>query len=92
MGELARRLEDARAEVIRLEREAAFATCVELGHDWRSHGGANAGCGDACCCSVPVNVCARCGDSDYGKNSDADDVRQDCFDRGISAAIPTEDR
>lgn len=39
MPELAERLEQARAEVRRLERLALSATCVDLGHDWQSIGG-----------------------------------------------------
>lgn len=38
----------------------------------------NAGCDDNCQCSVPVNVCARCGDCDYGDNADAIEIRRHC--------------
>lgn len=73
------RLEKARAEVVRLERAAAGATCAELGkHDWQSDGGCSAGCDPWCICSVPVNRCARCGDYDYGKNTDAIEIRRSC--------------
>lgn len=74
---LAEQLEEARAEVARLERIAATATCRDLGHDWQSLGGASCGCDDGLC-SVPVNHCSRCGDCDYGENADADDVRAKC--------------
>ena len=78
MARIAEQLEDARAEVHRLERMAAAATCAELGrHDWQSIGGCNCGCPDGSC-SVPVHECTRCGDCDYGKNDDADDVRRNC--------------
>lgn len=78
-GDLAKQLDEARATVARLERIAAAATCVEMGkHDWKSLGGCNAGCGSDCCCSVPVHVCSRCGDCDYGDNAWADDVRRKC--------------
>lgn len=71
-------LDAARAEVARLERYVATATCREVGCDMRHAGGCNAGCGDDCCCSVPVHVCARCGDSDYGDNAEAIDRRAEC--------------
>ena len=59
-------------------RDYLFVGC-ERGHDWQSIGGCNAGCDpDYCGCSVPVNVCARCGDSDYGDNDEAEKVRADC--------------
>lgn len=67
MPELADKLEEARAEVARLERMAATATCVEIGHDWRCLGGANCGCHEWACCSVPVHECARCKACDYGE-------------------------
>lgn len=51
----------------------------EAGHDMQSIGGCNAGCHpDWCSCSAPVNTCSRCGDCDYGDNSDAEQVRADC--------------
>jgi len=58
-------------------RDWLFTGC-EGGHDWQSVGGCNAGCGDWCCCSVPVNSCYRCGDSDYGDSPEADLVRAHC--------------
>jgi hypothetical protein len=80
MSDLDNRLAEARAEVSRLERAAAAASCRELGrHEWISIGGANAGCGDRfCACSVPVYECVKCGDCDYGDNDEADRVRGDC--------------
>lgn len=79
---LAEQLEDARAEVARLERLAVSATCAELGHDWHSTGGCNAGCDpDYCGCSVPVNECRRCGDCDYGENDEANRIRIRCAER-----------
>lgn len=71
-------IEAAKAEVLRLERIAAQGPCREFGHQWKSLGGANAGCGDDCGCSVPVNVCTKCGDCDYGDNDEADRTRQQC--------------
>lgn len=78
MGELQSALAEAEAQVARLKREIAQGPCVEFGHNWRSIGGKNAGCDDACACSVPVNVCAKCGDCDYGDNADADEIIKSC--------------
>lgn len=79
-GDLAARLASARAEVARLEREMAGATCAEAGcHRMEFIGCANAGCGESdCSCSVPVHQCSVCGDSDYGDNREADLLRDDC--------------
>jgi hypothetical protein len=59
------------------KRDWIFLKC-EADHDWKSIGGCNAGCSETCCCSVPVNVCSRCRDCDYGENTDAETVRQEC--------------
>lgn len=58
-------------------RDWLFLGC-ERGHDWRSLGGCNADCHHECCCSVPVNFCRRCGDCDYGDNTEAEQVRLNC--------------
>jgi hypothetical protein len=58
-------------------RDWLFIGC-EAGHDWQSTGGCNAGCHDDCSCSVPVRICTRCGDCDYGDNAEAEQVRADC--------------
>jgi hypothetical protein len=50
----------------------------EVGHDWVSIGGCNAGCGPDCGCSAPVNECSRCKDCDYGDNAEAEEVRSAC--------------
>jgi hypothetical protein len=78
MPDLADQIADAKAELNRLERLAASATCADLGHDMQSVGGCNAGCCDECSCSVPVNECTRCKDCDYGDNPEADRIRRDC--------------
>ena len=52
--------------------------CRASGHDWRHMGGANAGCGFYCSCSVPVYECMRCGDCDYGHSQEADEIRAKC--------------
>jgi len=78
MPTLAEKLTAARDEVARLEREALSATCADLGHDWSHSGGMNAGCGLYCYCSVPVYSCRRCGDSDYGENAEAKQMRAEC--------------
>jgi hypothetical protein len=86
MPELADQIEAARAELARLERIAAHASCADLGCRMVSTGGANCGCvflddedhelpGS---CSVPVNYCERCGDCDYGNNDDATEIRRVC--------------
>ncbi len=82
-GSLGKELYEARANLERLERAAAAATCREMGrHDWQSYGGANASCGHpGCGCSVPVNVCSRCGDCDYGDNAEAERTRRECAKR-----------
>lgn len=88
--DLARQIEDARAAVTRLERQAAAATCVQMGrHEWISIGGCNAMCDDFCNCSVPVHECARCRDCDYGDNDEARDVRNRC---ALSRSIVAEKR
>jgi hypothetical protein len=70
-----------------LEKLAALAVaqaggphpCNILGHEWRSAGGRNAGCGKSwCMCSVPVNECAFCLDCDYGDNEEAREIIADC--------------
>lgn len=82
MGNLAKQIDEAKANLERLERQASAATCSELGrHDWQSTGGCNAGCGPDCCCSVPVHKCEKCRDCDYGENPEADEVRRECAER-----------
>ena len=73
-------LERAEAKAANLRRQIAQGPCREGGHDWKSSGGANAGCGHDCGCSVPVNVCSKCGDCDYGDNEEAEAIRTDCAD------------
>lgn len=75
------KIEAARAELARLERLGASATCAEVGHRWVSLGGCNCGCDPDACCSVPVHECAVCGDCDYGENSEAEGVRAACLAR-----------
>jgi hypothetical protein len=60
-------------------RDWLFVGC-ERGHHWQHVGGCNARCdrGDDCYCSVPVHICSRCNDCDYGDNSEAETVRRDC--------------
>lgn len=60
-----------------VKRDFLFVGCA-LGHDMRSIGGCNAGCHEECDCSVPVNVCTRCGECDYGVNDEAVQTRADC--------------
>lgn len=60
-----------------MPRDFLFVNC-QIEHAWRSVGGCNAGCSKDCACSVPVHECAACGDCDYGKNAEADEVRANC--------------
>lgn len=83
MSHLAEEIERAEARLSQLKRQLAAEPCAAHGCDWQSYGGANAGCGDGCNCSVPVNVCSKCGDCDYGDNAEAAAVRARC------AATPT---
>lgn len=62
-----------------MARDWLFLAC-EAGHDWQSTGGCNCGCEDGAC-SVPVNVCTRCGDCDYGDNEDARETRELCAEK-----------
>lgn len=84
MPDLHQQLEDAKAKVRRIERQIATGECFRYGHDWKHVGGCNASCvlaetGD-CGCSVPVHVCTKCGDCDYGQNAEADEKRQRCME------------
>lgn len=84
---------EAEAKLALLKLKKEHATCAEAGCDMRSVGGANCGCefeveglhGEKTtvsgCCSVPVNTCARCGDSDYGDNAEAKEVRRLCAEK-----------
>lgn len=66
------------AEAARLRREIAAGPCRDHGHDWKFYGGRNAGCGPDCGCSIPVYICSKCGDCDYGDNDEANQKRADC--------------
>ncbi|WP_419827639.1 hypothetical protein [Sphingomonas sp.] len=80
MSGLVEELAAAEARADQLRRRVAASTCAEVGCDMQSYGGCNACCdlGDNCGCSVPVNVCTRCGDCDYGDNAEATEVRRLC--------------
>lgn len=71
---------EARADELR--RRIAAETCATAGCDMKHVGGRNAGCGDDCACSVPVHVCSKCGDSDYGDNPEAAETRRRCRETG----------
>lgn len=75
---LREQLAEVEAQADLLRRRIEGETCSIAGHVWKHIGGKNAGCGDACCCSVPVHTCALCGDSDYGDNDEADAVLEGC--------------
>lgn len=78
-GQLARELEEARARVAQLERQALQATCQDLGCDLQHIGGASCGCHKDACCSIPVYRCRRCKGYDYGDNAEADEIRRTCL-------------
>ena len=87
------RLEAARAEVARLEREVAGAPCAEVGHRWKHIGGRNAGCEHSgCSCSVPVHECQVCGDCDYGNNAEANGVKRSCTEQMMLEDADYENR
>ncbi len=71
------RLEAARVEVARLEREVASASCAEVGHRWRFVGGCAYDC-ETPGCSFAVHECSVCGDCDYDDNEEAPKVRAQC--------------
>lgn len=77
-------LEKTEATAAAIRREIAAGPCREYGHDWKSYGWANAGCdlGASCGCSVPVNVCPKCSDCDYGDNAEANEIRKKCAEYG----------
>ncbi|PIB91244.1 hypothetical protein [Caulobacter sp. FWC2] len=75
---LQRQLDDAEATVERLKLQITQGPCIEAGHAWKFVGGKNAGCNDTCSCSVPVHVCEKCGDSDYGETDEASVIRDRC--------------
>lgn len=77
-SDILQELEDARAKVKALEQRIKNEHCSKVGHTWESLGGCNAGCHEHCSCSVPVNHCPKCGDCDYGQNSEADEIRSKC--------------
>lgn len=75
-------LADAEARVEEIKRQIRTGPCATNGHDWKHIGGCNASCPRAetgdCVCSVPVHVCSKCGDCDYGQNQEADEKRANC--------------
>lgn len=78
MSDLTDQLAKVEAEANRIRREIANGPCREHGHDWQFAGGSNLGCCDDCGCGGPVYSCTKCGDSDYGDNEEADELRADC--------------
>lgn len=77
---LQQQLEEAENRAAQLRQQIASGPCHLTGHSWKHLGGKNAGCdrGADCGCSVPVYVCTKCGDSDYGENAEAGDVLLAC--------------
>lgn len=63
-------------------RQYVYYRCKVHGeHEMVFYGGANAGCGRLCTCSIPVYVCKLCGDSDYGNNDEASEIVKTCKDK-----------
>lgn len=71
-------LAEVEAKAEHLRRRIGASTCAEAGCDMQFVGGANAGCGEDCNCSVPVYECTRCHDSDYGDSPEAVTIRERC--------------
>jgi hypothetical protein len=78
MSDLFEKLTEIEAQAAQIRREIAQGPCREYGHSWKFLGGANAGCGLYCSCSVSVHQCEKCGDCDYGENAEAEEVRRQC--------------
>lgn len=72
------RLAKAQAELEQAQLAVRAAHCREVGCDMQSVGGKSAACCDTCQCSVPVNVCTKCGDCDYGDNAWAKKTVEEC--------------
>lgn len=72
------KLAASEAQVDAIKREIAAGPCRQYGHSWKHHGGRNAGCSDLCSCSIPVYICEKCGDCDYGDNTEAAEKMADC--------------
>lgn len=78
MSVLHEEIAEAEARVSALKRQLASEPCAAHGCDMQFYGGASAGCGDGCNCSVSVHVCSKCGDCDYGDNAEAIEIRRQC--------------
>lgn len=60
------------------------------GHLWQHYGGASPCCARDCYCSVPVYVCDRCGDCDYGDNREGRETVALCQAARFEAALSIE--
>lgn len=80
-------LEKVEAKAAALRKEIAAGPCREYGHDWKHIGGRNAGCGVGCNCSIPVHICQKCGDCDYGDNPEATEKIADCAREAASMGV-----
>lgn len=80
VNDLASQLVEAENRVAQLKLKIQQSDCLVHGHDWIPYGGSNAGCdlGSSCSCSVPVNVCSKCKDCDYGDNEEAKMILERC--------------
>lgn len=81
-GTLAAEMGEVEAHFAIMRQRILGELCASIGCDMRHLGGRNAGCSRDCCCSVPVYVCSRCSDSDYGDNPEAQATRAKCAEHG----------
>jgi len=86
---IGRRVEPGGLDIVALVKGGGLTTKAQDGrgdpcrwgeHEIRVHiGGKNAGCSLAdCSCSVPVYRCRFCNDCDYGWNTEAEEIREEC--------------
>lgn len=59
------------------ERNCRVDTCKRRGHKWEHIGETLCGCSLGAC-RVPLHICRCCDVSDYGKNDDAEMIKQAC--------------
>ncbi len=78
--DLLEKLARLEAQVAEVKAAIGNGPCAQYGHEWESYGGCNAGCCDLCNCLVPVYVCKKCGDCDYGENAEAAAIKARCAD------------
>jgi hypothetical protein len=79
MDTLQEQIDAAEQKLLQLKRQQETEDCRKVGCHFVFMGGKNACCEiDGCGCSVPVYGCPKCGDSDYGDNAEACEIREQC--------------